>query len=264
VLVTRATMMPIASGQWLLFPPSRPMRERFGPDFFRAVPDQPGVYLLCGPGDGVLYVGKAKNLRHRLNQYRSANPDQLTRKLRRLLGAVEHIHWDICATEAAALTREAELLRTLRPRFNTAGVFVPPPNWLGWRIDAGGLWLGVGPDTAAARSLGPLRPSTPVTGALLRLTWWAANPDATAHELPATLRTVRRAGEWGVGGTNLAKIIGALDCLSRGDALPAVETLLRLGARQCRFVTHWQQGDAETITDWADRGAGRVPAPGHA
>lgn len=38
----------MATGQLWLFPPPRPLVERFGADFFRALPEAPGVYLLCG------------------------------------------------------------------------------------------------------------------------------------------------------------------------------------------------------------------------
>ena len=58
--------MHVADNQLLLFPPTRPLAERLGADFFRAVPERPGVYLMSTACDGVLYVGKAKNLRRRL------------------------------------------------------------------------------------------------------------------------------------------------------------------------------------------------------
>ena len=70
----------MGSGQLWLFPPPRPLVERFGERFFRQIPDRPGVYFLCGRKEGVLYVGKAKNLRKRLAAYRVANPERLPRR----------------------------------------------------------------------------------------------------------------------------------------------------------------------------------------
>jgi excinuclease ABC subunit C len=119
----------MASGQLWLFPPPRPLVERFGEEFFRSLPEAPGVYLLCGPTEGVLYVGRARNLRRRLSSYRVANPERLPRRVIRLLHRVTRIEWDLCADEAAASAREEQLICVLAPRFNVAGkvfAFGPP------------------------------------------------------------------------------------------------------------------------------------------
>jgi hypothetical protein len=54
----------MATGQLWLFPPPRTLVDRFGENFFRELPAQPGVYFFCGVDAGALYVGKAKNLRN--------------------------------------------------------------------------------------------------------------------------------------------------------------------------------------------------------
>ncbi len=115
----------MAKGQLWLFPPPRPLVERLGQDFFRAVPAAPGVYLMCGEREGVLYVGKARDLRKRLSSYRVANPERMPRRIIRLLYQVRRIELDICASEAAAHFREQELISALQPRFNRAGVVWP-------------------------------------------------------------------------------------------------------------------------------------------
>ena len=50
-----------------LFPAPKPLVERLGVEFFRRVPTAPGVYLMAGERERLLYVGKAQNLRQRLN-----------------------------------------------------------------------------------------------------------------------------------------------------------------------------------------------------
>ena len=55
----------MSAGQLWLLPPPKPLVDRLGHEFFRNLPDRPGVYLMCGPQEGVLYVGKARNLRKR-------------------------------------------------------------------------------------------------------------------------------------------------------------------------------------------------------
>ena len=119
----------MATGQLWLLPPPKPLVERFGKDFFRNLPTQPGVYLFCGDMEGVLYVGSAMNLRKRLGSYRVANPERLPRRIIRLLHRVKRIEFDLCPTEAAARNREELLICVLNPKFNGAGkVFEKPGN----------------------------------------------------------------------------------------------------------------------------------------
>ena len=115
----------MAKGQLWLFPPPQPLVERLGKDFFRGLPTQPGVYFMCGADPGVLYVGRAKNLRKRLSSYRVANPERLSRRMIRLLYRVNRIEYDVCADEPAAQRREEMLICVLSPRFNRAGKVWP-------------------------------------------------------------------------------------------------------------------------------------------
>jgi excinuclease UvrABC nuclease subunit len=115
----------MGAGQLWLFPPPKPLVEKLGEGFFRALPPRPGVYLMCGPREGVLYVGKARNLRRRLASYRVANPERLPRRIIRLLHCVTRIEWDECPTEASAVDRERALIVLLMPRFNAAGKLWP-------------------------------------------------------------------------------------------------------------------------------------------
>lgn len=111
----------MATGQLWLFDPPKPLVQRLGEEFFRALPVGPGVYLMCGASEGVLYVGRARNLRKRLSSYRVANPERLPRRIVRLLFQVQRIEFDECETEAAAIEREEALICVLQPRFNRAG-----------------------------------------------------------------------------------------------------------------------------------------------
>jgi len=108
-------------GQLWLFDPPKPLVERFGEEFFAALPTGPGVYFFCGTAEGVLYVGKARNLRKRLNSYRVANSERLPRRIIRMLHQVRRIEWDECASEEAARQREELLICVLAPKFNAAG-----------------------------------------------------------------------------------------------------------------------------------------------
>lgn len=173
--------------QLLLIPDPRPLVERLGADFFRRVPEVPGVYLMHGAADVVLYVGKAKSLRHRLGSYRVANPERLARRTLRLLHSVERIAWEECLDEAAALRRESELLLSLRPRFNRAGTWPSSPWYLVLSQTVTHLelaitetpesaWLVYGP--RSRRNLIELRT------ALTRVLWCVLQPQRRLVEMP--------------------------------------------------------------------------------
>ncbi|MBK9140033.1 MAG: GIY-YIG nuclease family protein [Verrucomicrobia bacterium] len=247
--------------QLTLLPPARPLRERFGAEFFRQVPERPGVYLLCGPRDGVLYVGKAKNLRRRLGSYRSANPDRVPRKLRRLLAAVERILWDECPSEEAALARERELLQTLRPRFNTVGVRPLSPAWLGWRPGPRGLELGRGAMAEVwADRHGPFAQSRALFGALLRLLWWRLNPKDPAENghwmaLPPPLAAERSPARWVFAMSLLQAQLAAerLRAFFRDGSLDLIEWCLAATADLPRFERAWLERDAIVLLQVHER-----------
>ncbi|HXT12727.1 MAG TPA: nucleotide excision repair endonuclease [Candidatus Angelobacter sp.] len=111
----------MSAGQLWLFDPPKPLVDRLGEEFFTTLPTGPGVYLMCGETEGVLYVGKARNLRQRLENYRVANPERMPRRIIRLLHQVRRIEFDECPTEEAAAEREEQLICVLAPKFNAAG-----------------------------------------------------------------------------------------------------------------------------------------------
>lgn len=173
--------------QPLLFPDAKPLVERLGKDFFRQLPRCAGVYLMRDGAGTILYVGKAKDLRKRLCSYRVANPDRVPRRLLRLLHAVERIEYEECADEGAALRREAELLRELKPRFNRAGVWPAPPKVLAWKALGEGMELGVFDKAEAGWDQhGPLKGGAGVMlGSLVRLLWVLTHPDRGLIGMPA-------------------------------------------------------------------------------
>jgi predicted GIY-YIG superfamily endonuclease len=172
--------------QPLLFPDPKPLVERLGRDFFRQLPRRAGVYLMRDGAGTILYVGKAKDLRQRLGSYRVANPDRVPKRLLRLLHAVEQIEYQECADEAAALRREAELLRELKPRFNRAGVWPAPPKVLAWRLEGEGIELGVYDQVPAGwNQHGPLKGGAMVMlVSLVRVFWVLACPERGLAGMP--------------------------------------------------------------------------------
>ena len=177
----------MSAAQQLLFPDPQPLVERLGRDFFLQLPNCPGVYLMRDANNAILYIGKAKNLRRRLGSYRVANPDRMARRQLRLLRAVTSIELQECSDETAALMRESELLRSLRPKFNRAGTWPAPPRYFAWRCVEQQLRLAVletiDPDW---NSCGPLgRGAFELRSVLARLLWLAMHPRLGYSALPA-------------------------------------------------------------------------------
>ena len=82
----------------------------------RAMPAQPGVYrMLDRKGDG-LYVGKARNLKNRVQNY--AHPAGLSNRLRRMVAETAAVEVVVTHTEAEALLLECNMIKRLMPRYN--------------------------------------------------------------------------------------------------------------------------------------------------
>jgi hypothetical protein len=177
----------VPASQTLLLPDPRPLVERLGQEFFRQLPERPGVYLMRDAIEVVLYVGKAKSLRHRLNSYRVANPNRMGRRHLRLLRQVVRIELLECADEAAALAKEAELLRTLKPKFNRAGVWAGPPRYLAWRTTETTLQLAITKlPPIGWQEFGPCDSGVVyLRAALVRLLWYALNSSLGSTSMPA-------------------------------------------------------------------------------
>ncbi len=80
------------------------------------MPAQPGVYrMLDRRGDG-LYVGKARNLRNRVQNY--AHPAGLSNRLRRMVAETAAVEVVVTHTEAEALLLECNMIKRLMPRYN--------------------------------------------------------------------------------------------------------------------------------------------------
>ncbi|MGB3443150.1 MAG: excinuclease ABC subunit UvrC [Actinophytocola sp.] len=81
------------------------------------IPDAPGVYKFREPGGRVIYVGKAKSLRGRLNSY-FADLSVLHPRTRQMVTTAGSVEWTVVATEVEALQLEYNWIKEFDPRFN--------------------------------------------------------------------------------------------------------------------------------------------------
>ena len=83
------------------------------------LPEKPGCYLYRDRAGTIIYVGKAVNLRRRVQSYfRASTMRHAPPKLRSLVHHVEDLEIRVVRTEAEALLTESHLIKTYRPRFN--------------------------------------------------------------------------------------------------------------------------------------------------
>lgn len=80
-----------------------------------AVPDEPGVYRFFDKDDRVIYVGKARSLKNRLNSYFQKN---LTEKTRRMVESAVRVDWTVVSSEVEALQLEFSWIKSEAPPFN--------------------------------------------------------------------------------------------------------------------------------------------------
>ncbi|QXW03131.1 MULTISPECIES: excinuclease ABC subunit UvrC [Rhodococcus] len=81
------------------------------------IPVAPGVYKFRDPHGRVIYVGKAKSLRSRLNSY-FADVTTLHPRTRQMVTTAGSVEWTVVSTEVEALQLEYNWIKEFDPRFN--------------------------------------------------------------------------------------------------------------------------------------------------
>lgn len=121
--------------------------RKFGAGFLARVPLEPGIYRLYDAAGALIYVGKARNLRRRLAQYRTANPTKKDRKRRALVRSADRLEWQACGSELEASLTEIQVIQELRPKRNVAGAFPFLYPFVGIQVE--------GPDTRFCLTTSP-------------------------------------------------------------------------------------------------------------
>lgn len=81
------------------------------------IPTSPGVYRFRDKNDRVIYVGKAKNLRNRLNSY-FVSAQNIRPLSRQMLKQAASVDWTVVRNEGEALQLEWTWIQQFEPRFN--------------------------------------------------------------------------------------------------------------------------------------------------
>ncbi len=79
------------------------------------LPNEPGSYQMKDRNGEIIYVGKAKNLHNRVNQYFTGAHDFKTTKM---VSNIEDFDFIVTRTEKEALVLEINLIKKYRPKYN--------------------------------------------------------------------------------------------------------------------------------------------------
>ena len=121
-----------------------------------SIPVGPGVYRFRDDAGTVLYVGKAKNLRNRLNSY-FADLAGLHERTRRMVTTAARVEWTVVNTEVEALQLEYAWIKEFDPRFNVKYRDDKSYPWLAvtWSEDFPRVFVGRGAKRKGTRYFGP-------------------------------------------------------------------------------------------------------------
>lgn len=84
--------------------------------FLKKLTSKPGVYKMYDAEGEILYVGKASNLKKRVNSY--FTKQSTSAKTQSLVSQIQSIQVSITRSETEALLLESSLIKSLRPKYN--------------------------------------------------------------------------------------------------------------------------------------------------
>ncbi|MCI5863464.1 MAG: excinuclease ABC subunit UvrC [Lachnospiraceae bacterium] len=84
----------------------------------KKLPEKPGIYIMHGENDEIIYVGKAKILKRRVKQY-FQNSKKHSQKIEYMVTHITRFEYIVTDTELEALVLESNLIKEHRPKYNT-------------------------------------------------------------------------------------------------------------------------------------------------
>lgn len=84
----------------------------------KKLPAKPGVYIMHGEKDEIIYIGKAIILKNRVRQYFQSSRNK-SPKIEQMVSHIRRFEYIITDSELEALVLECNLIKEHRPRYNT-------------------------------------------------------------------------------------------------------------------------------------------------
>lgn len=84
----------------------------------KKLPASPGVYIMHGSNDDIIYIGKAISLKNRVRQYFQISRKR-TAKINKMVSQVSRFEYIVTDSELEALILECNLIKEHKPKYNT-------------------------------------------------------------------------------------------------------------------------------------------------
>lgn len=84
----------------------------------KKLPGKPGVYIMHGENDEIIYVGKAVSLKNRVRQYFQSSRNKGS-KIEQMVTHITRFEYIVTDSELEALVLECNLIKEHRPKYNT-------------------------------------------------------------------------------------------------------------------------------------------------
>ena len=84
----------------------------------KKLPSKPGVYIMHGEKDEIIYVGKAVSLKNRVRQYFQSSRNKGA-KIEQMVTHITRFEYIVTDSELEALVLECNLIKEHRPKYNT-------------------------------------------------------------------------------------------------------------------------------------------------
>ncbi len=90
---------------------------KYSIDEINLLPKEPGIYKFYDIHDNLIYVGKAKNIKKRINNY-FIEKKETSIKTRKMVNKINHIEYTIVNSEYEALLLENNIIKNNNPKYN--------------------------------------------------------------------------------------------------------------------------------------------------
>lgn len=108
--------------------------EHFDDSFFESVPEQAGVYLVLDSSEGVIFIGKSKNLKKRIKSYKYVDPVRASNNAWNIVSEAADIQWETFRNVKKATLRANYLIRRYRPRYNSYSSSSESYRFIGFKL----------------------------------------------------------------------------------------------------------------------------------